>query len=124
MQLGTRPSRQLNMGGWGIYDFNVQIAPPVAGAASLTLANSAWDAPIESPGPDDPSGIRWKVEVKPYSWIAEASIPRKTLHGFPESGGKKKLSGVLQWRSESLRMASSDVNTKTTREWPYFELRD
>jgi hypothetical protein len=123
--LGTRPSRQLDLADMGIYDFALLLSPPSAtGPATLKLANCLWERPIANPAPDDPSGIRWAVAGEEHGWTAEISLPRRTLHGFPARAGAKALSGVLQWKADGLRLASSRVDTGTSREWPFLDLRD
>lgn len=123
--LGTRPSRQLDLDDMGIHDFFLALSPPSATApATLSLANCLWERPIANPAPDDPSGIRWAVAGDEHGWTAEASLPRRLLHGFPAHTGAKALSGILQWKADGLRLAGSRVDVGTTREWPFLELRD
>ena len=121
--LGTRPTRQLEYGGWGVYDFTLNVKPSAdGGEPSLSLANVLLEKTIENPGASDPSGIQWAVKNLPFGWQAEVSIPRKTLRGFPTQAGPQALTGVLQWKSGGLRSASSRVDVRKTMEWPYLEL--
>lgn len=125
LHLGTRPSRQLSLGGWGLYDYTLTLSPAsVPGVTGLRLTNCTWEEPLLNPGPDSPSGVLWTAAPAGDGWTAEVSIPRQLLVGFPEAPGPKQLSGILRCRVGKTLLAHSTADVDNTLEWPYLELRE
>ncbi|HOF18021.1 MAG TPA: hypothetical protein PK082_03865 [Phycisphaerae bacterium] len=127
--LGARPSRQLSLGGWGLYDYELRIAPTSAeGTPALSMTNVNWDKPLVNPPADDPSGLRWAVATTPDGWSAEAAIPIKLLNGYPRAAAGEKISCYLQVLDQdkppSPRVRLTATPSTETLKWPYVVLEE
>ena len=130
LRLGARPSRQLDLGGWNIYDYSFIIAPTSsAGTPALRVACDNWDTPIVNPPfTGDPSGLKWAAVTTAGVWKVEIAIPRTLMTGFPAMTAGSKVSAYLRALDKDTSGGSvltyEYMAAAATRLWPYLVLAE
>lgn len=127
LRLATRPSRQLDLGGWDIYEYDVYLAPTSsAGTPAFRMECSNWTNPLVNPPANDPSGLRWASTRNGSGWTAEMKIPLSLLDGFPPAVMGSKLAFFLEALDKDSAGGSVTeypyLSAPATRTWPYLVL--
>jgi peptidoglycan/xylan/chitin deacetylase (PgdA/CDA1 family) len=126
--LGVRPGRALNIRGWQLDDYELELSPASADARpALRMSNSRWDEALVNPPPSSPSGVRWASSAADGGWTAELSIPRKLLRGLPPDVAGQKILGYLMIQDvgrdggKTVRYASGSDDTPVHWSWMAFQ---
>ncbi|MBN2712899.1 MAG: hypothetical protein JXR97_10795 [Planctomycetes bacterium] len=94
--IGTKPSRQLQLGNSCLYDYRIQVSPTsLDRIPQFSMDRFDYGEKTENPKAGDGSGVEWAVTSTDTGWVAEIAIEKSRLSGFPETGpGEFNRSGT------------------------------
>lgn len=124
--IGTRPDRQPEMNTKLYYDYTLRVSPTWAdGKPRLSIHNLLWDQPVENPGEDDPSGVRWAAVRTADGWAVEIAVPTRLLKlAALKEGDKLSMAAELR---DTDKAGDQPVRLvfggSTPQDWPYLILK-